>query len=103
MAKGTLRRVGTILLWVAYLPLLFFLLPVVLYVTFAGGSVNVPMGFGGCSFGHRGRSLVSFGHQRFRWLPLSSRMVGLDLEDRGYRHIADMDYPFLPVVVGWYR
>ena len=96
MAKGTLRRVGTILLWVAYLPLLFFLLPVVLYVTFAGGSVNVPMGFGGCSFGHRGRSLVSFGHQRFRWLPLSSRMVGLDLEDRGYRHIADMDYPFPP-------
>ena len=50
MGNGTFRRVGMILLWMPLLALLFPLFPIVLYVTFAGGSVNIPMGFGGLSF-----------------------------------------------------
>lgn len=103
MDKGMFRRAGMILLWVPLLAFLFILLPIVLYVTFAGGSVNIPMGFGGLSFIYRGRRQATYGNRRSRWLPLSSRMIGLDLEFHGYHHIADIDYPLLPVVVGCYR
>ena len=102
MGNGTFRRVGMILLWMPLLALLFPLFPIVLYVTFAGGSVNIPMGFGGLSFSYRGRRQATYGQELSRRLPLSSRMIGLDLEFHGYHHIADIDYPLLPVVVGCY-
>ena len=79
-------------------------LPIALYVSIAGGSVSIPMGFGGLGIYrvHRSRpgqpTIFVLRPRRF-----FGQSIGPDLDDRGYENTGSMDYPLLPVSVEIYR
>ena len=81
-------------------PLFVGVLPIAHYVSIAGGSVSIPMGFGGLGIYrvHRSRpgqpTIFVLRPRRF-----FGRSIGPDLDDRGYEDIVSMDYPLLPVFV----
>ena len=85
-------------------PLFVGVLPIALYVSIAGGSVSIPMGFGGLGIYrvHRSRpgqpTIFVLRPRR-----LFGRSIGPDLDDRGYENTGSMDYPLLPVSVEIYR
>ena len=79
-------------------------LPIALYVSIAGGSVSIPMGFGGLEicriYEIKPGQLIIL---RTRPRRLFGQSIGPDLDDRGYENIGSMDYPLLPVSVEIYR
>ena len=80
------------------------LLPIALYVSIAGGSVSIPMGFGGLEicriYEIKPGQLIIL---RTRPRRFFGQSIGPDLDDRGYENTGSMDYPLLPVSVEIYR
>ena len=81
-------------------PLFVGVLPIAHYVSIAGGSVSIPMGFGGLEicriYEIKPGQLIIL---RTRPRRLFGQSIGPDLDDRGYEDIVSMDYPLLPVFV----
>ena len=86
-------------------PLFVGVLPIAHYVSIAGGSVSIPMGFGGLGIYrvHRSRpgqpTIFVLRPRRF-FGPKHRPGPG---NDRGYENTGSMDYPLLPVSVEIYR
>ena len=85
-------------------PLIVGVLPIALYVSIAGGSVSIPMGFGGLGIFRVHRSRPGQGTTFIiRHRKLFGGSIGPDLNDLGYQHFATMDYPLLPAGMDIYR
>lgn len=96
-----LQIAGLLLLTVV---LVVGLAPIAVYISIAGGSVSIPMGLWGLDICRRYKSRPGQG-TRFILKPrrFFGRSIGPDLHDRGYEHIATMDYPLLPAGVDMYK
>ena len=96
-----LQIAGLLLLTVV---LVVGLAPIAVYISIAGGSVNIPMLIWGLSIHRVHRRLPGGGtvfvlkRRRF-W----GRNIGPYLNDLGYESWGSMDYPLLPVSVEMYR
>lgn len=84
------------------LPLYIGTLPIALYISFAGGSVSVPLGHWGLEIHrlHQGGRYVEYTIRKGQVFGLA---VGPDLDARGYENTLTADYPLLPLSIKFYR